>query len=360
ILTDLFCPRFYLQPFQAQDDGLEIRVKAVRRNRNHALRHRVGAERLIARDGVLFDDRFVVNVLRRYIHQREIVGSLVGKDVFRRDRINVLLDIAGEHLFRLHLFLVRAAVEHALEVLEREFGIYGHERAAELDRRIDDRPTAEGVLRIVMVRRQNLSEQVAEKEFAEAAAELWRTQNLLQRSDIFADVVNLSVRLLQSSERLLHAADDARGVVEPLAEALLRFLHHVGILLEAFVHVSEQLSELLMDHIRIAIEDLRHLPAELIDLLLDHQERGVVLFVIEQSSQPSEPKPSQRGECTKEDEDDQKRMQRFHGGRSATEDAGRIPGSRSACGFGLPALTSPRAEIKNIDRGCALGSIRAV
>src|SRR5690348_7585672 len=52
ILPDLFRARLDLQALESQNDRLEIGVEAVRRNRNHALRHRVGAERLVVRDAV--------------------------------------------------------------------------------------------------------------------------------------------------------------------------------------------------------------------------------------------------------------------------------------------------------------------
>ena len=83
---------------------------------------------------------------------------------------------------------------------------------------------------------QDLRQQIFEQQLAEAAAQLRRLQDLLQRRDVLADLVDLAVRLLQRPEAAVHRADDLRGVVEALTEGALRLLRHLDILPQALVH----------------------------------------------------------------------------------------------------------------------------
>ena len=169
----------------------------------------------------------------------------------------MLLHVGREHPLGAVFLVVRSAVEYALEILQRKFGIDGRERAAQLDDGVHSLAAPEGVLGREVAGRKDLAEQVA--------------------------------------------------------EALVSLLHRLRALFEPVVHVAEQLPELLMEELRAAVDRLRQLAAELVDLLLDENQRLVFLFFSEESLQAMQQNPSESGKTTKQQQDDQSRIQRFHG-----------------------------------------------
>ena len=132
-----------------------------------------------------------------------------------------------------------------------------------------------------VLRRQNLREQVLEKKFAQAAAQLGRAQNFLERSDILADFVNFSIGLFEPAQTSLHIADDSRGIVQTFAQTLLGLVQDFGVLFKPLVNVVEHLSQLLLDRLSVAVQDLAELSAQFANLLLHQCQRRVVSLFLE-------------------------------------------------------------------------------
>ena len=75
-----------------------------------------------------------------------------------------------------------------------------------------------------VTRGEDLRQQLFEKILPQPAPQLGRAENLLERGDISADFVNFAIGFLEPAEALLHIANDAGGVIESLAQALLGLL----------------------------------------------------------------------------------------------------------------------------------------
>jgi hypothetical protein len=142
------------------------------------------------------------------------------------------------------------------------------------------------VLHAVVLRRQHLCEKLAQKELAEPAAELRRAEDLLERGDVLADLEHLPRRLAEAAEAPLHFADDARGVVEPLAERLVRLLHRFGVLAKTLVDAPDRLRELLVQQPDVSLERLGDLAAKRLELSLQQLERGIRAARIEERPRP--------------------------------------------------------------------------
>ena len=126
----------------------------------------------------------VIDRLRREVHEREVVGSLVGPDVLARDRVDVRLHVARKELFELLPLDVVAGAQHPLEVVEWELGV-DRDDPVDLDHRVDPLPAREPVLQRVGGRREPVGQELAEQKLSEPAAGLRRAQDLLQLSEPF-------------------------------------------------------------------------------------------------------------------------------------------------------------------------------
>ena len=120
-----------------------------------------------------------------------------------------------------------ACLDDAPEVLEGELCIHGHEVAAELDDRVHGLAALEPVLEHEVGGREDLRQEIAQEQLAQAAAQFRGAQNLLQARDVLA-----------------HVEDLLRGLVQT-AQALAHFLHHPGRIVEPRVQVARGLLELL-------------------------------------------------------------------------------------------------------------------
>ena len=119
----------------------------------------------------LATDELVVDPFGREVHQREVVCPLVGPDVLRRDRVDVIPQVAGERLLVQHALLVGLGVGQPLEVVEGELRV-DRDEPLDVDHGVYALPGLEAVLELVRVLRQPIAEQVAEQQLAEPTARL--------------------------------------------------------------------------------------------------------------------------------------------------------------------------------------------
>ena len=107
-----------LHAAQPERDHLQVRRERRRRNREDAPVVRVREQRSGLAAGEL-----VVHPFDGDVHEGEVVGALVGPDVLRRDRVDVLLDVAAElPLCELPL-VVRLGVDEPDVVVEWELRV---------------------------------------------------------------------------------------------------------------------------------------------------------------------------------------------------------------------------------------------
>src|SRR5688572_11549054 len=143
-----------------------------------------------------------------------------------------------------------------------------------------------------MPRRQYLPQQVLEKKLSEAAAQFGCAENFLERCDIFSDVKNPPARLLQSTETLLHLADQLGGTVEALTEMMLALLHHLGVFPEPIADMIENLRQLALRARGAGVQRLAELTAQQLDLALHHGQGALLRIRPQQGAQPMQDKPS--------------------------------------------------------------------
>ena len=159
-----------------------------------------------------------------------------------------------------------------------------------------------------MIRRQNLPEQVLEKKLSEPAAQLRRSENFVERSDIFTDFVNFSVRFFKAAQTSLHIADDARGIVQPFTQTLLRSVQNFRVFPQTLVHVPDHLPQLLLDRLSAMIEGVAQLRAQLANLLLHQHHRLSVGTVLG----PAKNQPSEKNQRKNDEQKNQQEGGQFH------------------------------------------------
>src|SRR5215510_1271437 len=294
MLIDLARALLDLHSPQSQDNGLEIGVEAVGRHRDDALCERVVADALLAAERVVFDDRFVVDIFGGNIHQREIVGSFVGNDIFVRDRIHVLLHVARKLASRATLVLFCRPLDYALEILQGELRVHGNEGPSQHDHGIDFLAALEGKLKLKMVRWEDLRQQVSQEKLTQPSAQLWGAQNFLERRNVFTNLVDFAVGLFEPAQALLHVAYHLRRPIESLPQGLLCLVQDFGILFQALIHAVENLPQMLVYQLRAAVQIARKLGASLLDLI--EPEGLFFLFPGEQRAQVAKQHPSQYGD----------------------------------------------------------------
>ena len=237
ILNNFFGSVFDAHAFETQDDGLQVGVETIGRYRNHSFTHGILAQIALV-GGFVLDDRFVVNIFRRNIHESKIVGAFVGKNILSRDGVNMFAHIGRKLSLGPAALVVARRLQQAFEIFQGELRVHRNQRGAQLDHRVDFLTAAKAMLDREMLRRQNLPEQVFEEKLAEPAAQLGRAQDLLQRRDILADFIDAPIGLFETAQAFLHTANDLRRVVEPLTETLLGVVEHLSIFLQALVDLS--------------------------------------------------------------------------------------------------------------------------
>ena len=145
-----------LHPLQPEHDHLQVCGQRRRGHREHAPLVRVREQH-----AGLATRELVVEGLRGEVHEREVVGVLLGLDVLRRDRVDVSLDVARECLLVLLALDVVLRVEHPLEVVERELRV-DRDESVDADHGVDALAAAEAVLERVGGRRQPVKERCVE------------------------------------------------------------------------------------------------------------------------------------------------------------------------------------------------------
>src|SRR3990167_4477129 len=93
-----------------------------------------------------------------------------------------------EALARLICFLFGLGCQKPLKILEREFCIHRNKPLPHADDGVYFSAASKRKLQREMVFGKNLPQQFGEKQFADPAPQFRRTQNILQRSDVFTDV----------------------------------------------------------------------------------------------------------------------------------------------------------------------------
>jgi hypothetical protein len=69
----------------------------------------------------------------------------------------------------------------------------------------------------------------------------------------------------------LYLTHDARRVIQPLPQAVLRAVQNVGVLFQTLAHMAKYLTQLPLNGLDTVIQDLGEMTAQLVDLLLHQQ-----------------------------------------------------------------------------------------
>src|SRR5262249_40199118 len=113
-----------LHALQADHDGLQVRIKRIGRDRHYPLVEAVA----VKPEGIFFvaNHGFVVNVLRRNVHQCERQSAFRWAYVARRNLVDPLTYVAQEIAAGTLFVFFRSGFGKAPEVLERKLGINGN------------------------------------------------------------------------------------------------------------------------------------------------------------------------------------------------------------------------------------------
>jgi hypothetical protein len=137
------------------------------------------------------------------------------------------------------------------------------------------------------------------KKIAQAAPQLWRAQNFLQRCDILPRLANPAIGFFKAAQASVNVADNAGGG-EPFSQALLRPLQNLGVFFEPFGHMAENLTQLLLNDSRIVVQDLTELNAQLIESLLHEQQRRILRFFLQHRFEAAKKDPTSKNKAEKE------------------------------------------------------------
>ena len=85
-------------PLEPENDRLQVGIEAVWRDRNDPFIQRIVEKRHLAAEVVILDDRLIVDIFGRHIHQGEIEGALIRADVLRGDGVDMRAHVADERL----------------------------------------------------------------------------------------------------------------------------------------------------------------------------------------------------------------------------------------------------------------------
>src|SRR5262249_41415824 len=138
------------------------------------------------------------------------------EDVAFGDLVHARLDVPRERPPQLSSPVLVRLLEQPSEVLERELRIDGHQAVADVNDGVHAVAGGEGVLEVVVLAREHLSEQAFEEALAEAATHLRRPQNLLEARDVTTDVEDPLRDLAELAEAPLHRAHNVADVLELL------------------------------------------------------------------------------------------------------------------------------------------------
>ena len=147
--------------------------------------------------------------------------------------------------------LVRLRRHHAVEALHRELRVDRHQPAAQADHRIHHLAVPEAVLEAIVLRRQDLRQQVLQQQLPEPAADLRRLQDVLQLPDVLPHLQHLLARRLQPPELLPDAPHRLRRRRERLVH---RLLHRVQARRQPLVQPLDATLQVLLRH----VQHLRH------------------------------------------------------------------------------------------------------
>ena len=168
------------------------------------------------------------------------------------------LDVACERLRVQFLRSVVLGVRHALEVVERELCVDGHE-LLRVDDGVDALSAGERVLEVVGVGRQAVAQEILEQQLAEAAAGLRRPQRLLEPAEILGAVDHLGRRLRDLAEPFVDLRRRLAGGFEAPVDLRVE-------LAEAAIHRLDDGPQLAIDGVVPRLELGRSLGAKRAEL----------------------------------------------------------------------------------------------
>ena len=186
------------------------------------------------------------------------------------------------------MLLFRRYLDHPFEILEREFGIHRDKIVAEPDNRVHDLSALEPVLQGEVGGRQDLCQEVAEEQLAQAAAQFGRAQDLLQARDVLAYLEDLLRCFRQSAQPLAYLGNHLGRVIQPRVEISRGPLKLIGDLVQLGVHLLHDMNKLVVDGVLALDHGVGELAAERLDLLLEEREGRVDGFLLGLKHKPEE------------------------------------------------------------------------
>jgi hypothetical protein len=157
-----------------------------------------------------------VDVLRRYVHQGEVEGALVGQDVSLGDLVGARLHIAHEGPAGLAPGALVGLLEEALEVLQGKLGVHGHQAIPDAHDGVHPVARRELVLERIVLLGEHLGEHVLEERLAEPAPDLGRLEDLLEAGNAPPHVEDALVCLAHLAQAALDVPHHASHVLELL------------------------------------------------------------------------------------------------------------------------------------------------
>ena len=136
-LEDFSCRLFDLKSFEPLHDDLQIGIERVGRDRDHPFFKSCGKDAPLLTQVFILEYGFVVDIFSRNIHQCEVIGALVWKDVFFGYLIYMFFDVGHEFFSEVILFLRVFFACEFLEVFQREFGVDRDNVVTDMDRVAD-------------------------------------------------------------------------------------------------------------------------------------------------------------------------------------------------------------------------------
>jgi hypothetical protein len=88
----------HFQTPEPQKNGMQVRIETIRRDRDDMLLKGRFAKTFSFSNGFVLDEGLIVNILCRDVHESEIAGSFMGKDILIGDGLHMFFHVCGKEL----------------------------------------------------------------------------------------------------------------------------------------------------------------------------------------------------------------------------------------------------------------------